>query len=277
MMKRLLSIICLLGVIFAAQAARLDTVMVKSPSMNKEVQVLYVVPDKALGKSPQACPVIYLLHGYGGNTWTWIGIKPNLPQIADEKGIIFACPDGKNSWYWDCPRDSSYRYETFVSSELIDYTDTHYATVADRKGRAITGLSMGGHGALWNAFRHKDVFGAAGSTSGGVDIRPFPTNWEMSRQLGEYAANKAVWDAHTVINQLDKIGRGDLAIIVDCGESDFFLEVNKDLHKRLLARGIDHDFITRPGVHDGRYWNNSIDYQILFFDKFFKRSSAQAQ
>lgn len=82
--------------------------------------------------------------------------------------------------------------------------------------------------------------------SGGVDIRPFPQNWEMNKQLGEFAANKASWDAHTVVNQLDKIVNGDLALIIDCGEADFFLEVNKDLHNRLLARKIDHDFITVP-------------------------------
>ena len=142
---------------------------------------------------------------------------------------------------------------------------------ADRKGRAITGLSMGGHGAMWNAIRHKDTFGASGSTSGGMDIRPFPKNWDMSKQLGEYESNKEVWDNHTVINQIDKIENGDLAIIVDCGEGDFFLNVNKDLHNRLLEKKIDHDFITRPGGHTGQYWNNSIDYQILFFDKFFKK------
>lgn len=175
----------------------------------------------------------------------------------------------KNSWYWDSPVNSSYRYETFVSSELIVYTDSHYKTIAAPQGRAITGLSMGGHGALWNAFRHKDVFGAAGSTSGGVDIRPFPLNWQMNKQLGEYAANRKRWDEYTAINQIDKIENGDLAIIFDCGESDFFLEVNKELHQRLLGRGIDHDFITRPGTHNNTYWNNSIDYQILFFEKFF--------
>ena len=85
----------------------------------------------------------------GGNAKTWIGIKPNLPQIADEKGMIFVCPDGKNSWYWDSPLNPSYRYETFISSELVKYIDEHYKTIADRKGRAITGLSMGGHGAMW--------------------------------------------------------------------------------------------------------------------------------
>lgn len=262
--------ILLLFTALVVQAARVDTVMVRSRVMDKDVQVVYVLPDKVLGDNPQACPAVYLLHGYGGNAKTWIGIKPELPRIADEKGIVFVCPDGKNSWYWDSPLNPSYRYETFVFSELVEYTDSHYKTVAAPQGRAITGLSMGGHGALWNAFRHQDVFGAAGSTSGGVDIRPFPLNWQMNKQLGEFAANKKRWDEHTVINQIDKIENGDLAIIIDCGESDFFLEVNKELHKRLLGRGIDHDFITRPGVHNNVYWSNSIDYQLLFFEKFFK-------
>lgn len=263
---------CLLQVAaLGLQAARVDTVLVKSPSMKKDVQVLYILPDKALGGQAQACPVVYLLHGHGNHAFTWMNIKPGLPRIADERGIIFVCPDGRNSWYWDSPRDSAYRYETFVSSELVDYTDAHYATVPGKQARAITGLSMGGHGALWNAIRHKDVFGAAGSTSGGVDIRPFPNSWGMKRHLGELAENEAVWNNHTVINQVDRLENGDLALIIDCGEGDFFLEVNKNLHKRLLAHGIDHDFITRPGGHTQAYWNNSIDYHILFFSKFFSR------
>lgn len=252
-------------------AAKVDTLLVNSPSMKKDVQVIVVMPDAALGKKAVACPVVYLLHGHGGNAKTWIGIKPNLPQIADEKGIIFVCPDGKNSWYWDSPKNPSYRYETFVSLELVKYIDGHYKTIADRKGRAITGLSMGGHGGLFLGIRHKDTFGAAGSTSGGVDVRPFPKSWNMSESLGELETNKQIWDDHTVVNQLDKIANGDLALIFDCGEADFFLNVNKDLHNRLLERKIDHDFITRPGGHDSKYWSNSMDYQILFFDKFFKR------
>lgn len=275
-MKRFgLFFVCLLLAVIPFYAAQVDTLMVNSPSMNKEVQVVIVTPDVAMGENAVSCPVIYLLHGYGGHAKTWIDIRPELPQIADEKGIIFVCPDGKNSWYWDSPLNKDMRYETFVSSELIDYIDSHYKTLADRRFRAITGLSMGGHGALWNAIRHKDVFGAAGSTSGGVDIRPFPKNWQMAEQLGEQETNKEVWDAHTVVNQIDSLQNGDLALIIDCGEADFFLEVNKDLHNRLLERKIDHDFITRPGGHTGTYWNNSIDYQILFFSKFFRKQSTE--
>ncbi len=273
-MKKKFSLLGLLSlfVCISLQAARVDTLLVNSPSMKKQVEVVFILPDKSLQANPEACPVIYLLHGHGGYAKRWIEIKPELPAIADEKGLIFVCPDGKDSWYWDSPLHADYRYETFVSSELVRYTDEHYATKNDRRFRAISGLSMGGHGALWLGIRHKDVFGAAASMSGGVDIRPFPNNWNMKDQLGEYETNKAVWDAHTVMTQLDKISNGDLALLVDCGEDDFFLPVNLELHKQLLARKIDHDFITRPGGHTSAYWNNSVDYHILFFQKFFEKA-----
>jgi S-formylglutathione hydrolase FrmB len=131
---------------------------------------------------------------------------------------------------------------------------------------------MGGHGAMWLAIRHKDVFGAVGSTSGGLDIRPFPEYWNMKKYLGERDENLEVWNNHTVINQLDRLKEGELAIIIDCGVGDFFYAVNKAVHERLLSQKISHDFISRPGGHNDGYWNNSIDYQILFFRKFFNRS-----
>ena len=250
------------------QAARVDTLSVRSEAMNKEIKVVTVCPDKAL--NGEKCPVIYLLHGHGGHEKTWIEVKPNLPEIADQEGIIFVCPNGsRDSWYWDSPVNAESRYETFVSKELVNYVDGHLSTLPDREYRAITGLSMGGHGAMWLAIRHKDVFGAVGSTSGGLDIRPFPDNWGMKKQLGERDENLAVWNNHTVINILDQIKQGDLAIIIDCGVNDFFLAVNKAVHERLVQAKIDHDFILRPGGHNGKYWNNSIDYQILFFKKFF--------
>ena len=104
---------------FAGSEGR--SLQVKSPSMNKSIEVVVVSPDMAATK---ACPVIYLLHGYGGNARTWVGIKPDLPKIADEKGIFFVCPDGKNTWYWDSPLNADVRYETFISDELVKYVDS---------------------------------------------------------------------------------------------------------------------------------------------------------
>jgi S-formylglutathione hydrolase FrmB len=251
----------------AIHGAIVDTVEVYSNAMNKKIQIVVISP----AEKNMPAPVIYLLHGYGGDAKNWLRIKPELPQIADRHNLVFVCPDGENSWYWDSPKDPAYRYETFVSKELTAYIDANYPVIKDRKGRAITGLSMGGHGALWVAFRHTETFGVAGSTSGGVDIRPFPENWEMSKQLGSLKDNSRLWETHTVINQIDKIGNGDLALIIDCGTGDFFFEVNNNFHRKLLDKGIDHDYLVRPGVHNNEYWNNSIDYQILFFLKYFKK------
>ena len=92
--KKLLLIALLLVGAASSFAAKVDTLLVKSPSMNKDIKVVVVTPDAALGKKATACPTVYLLHGFGGHAKTWIEIKPNLPQIADEKGIIFVCPDG---------------------------------------------------------------------------------------------------------------------------------------------------------------------------------------
>ena len=247
-MKLKLSILALfILVAISVKGAVVDTLAVYSEAMKKNVQVVVVSPEN--NHVPK--PVVYLLHGYGGNAKTWLSMKPELKDIADRDGLIFVCPDGKNSWYWDSPKDPSYRYETFVSSELVKYIDSEYSTVKDRSGRAITGLSMGGHGAMWLSFRHKDVFGAAGSTSGGVDIRPFPNNWEMNKLLGNESDNQEVWNNHTAIMQIDRIKNGELAIIFDCGYSDFFFEVNNDFHKKLLKYKIDHDFLVRPGSHNG--------------------------
>ena len=97
----------------------------------------------------------------------------------------------------------------------------------------------------------------------------------MSDGVGKESENEEVGNNHTVINQVDRLQNGDLALIFDCGYSDFFFEVNNDFHKKLLKYKIDHDFIVRPGAHNGEYWSNSIDYQILFFKKFFDKRNTK--
>ena len=82
--KKLLLIALLLVGAASSFAAKVDTLLVKSPSMNKDIKVVVVTPDAALGKKATACPTVYLLHGFGGHAKTWIEIKPNLPQIADD-------------------------------------------------------------------------------------------------------------------------------------------------------------------------------------------------
>lgn len=272
-MKRItLLLIGIIAFSLTSFAQKIDTVSVYSSKMGREIKNVIVTPAGYDRNSNKRYPVVYLLNGYGGDHLTYINsIKKTLPQIASEKEMIFVCPDGQNSWYWDSPIDPKFQFETYVSKELTAFMDKSYRTIATPKGRAITGFSMGGHGALWLAINHPDIFGACGSISGGVDIRPFPNNWNMKDRLGIYANNKEIWDRHTVIEQLHKIQPNSLDIIFDCGIDDFFYEVNIQLHKKMLHMNIPHEFISRPGKHDGAYCINALDYHIVFFEKFFKK------
>jgi S-formylglutathione hydrolase FrmB len=257
--------------ISSVKASKVDTVSTYSPSMRKNVKVVVITPDAI--KTNEKLPVLYLLHGYSGNHADWVSKVKAVAGYADEYRLMIVCPDGNfSSWYFDSPADTTSKYETYMSSELISWIDTHYKTINNRTGRAITGLSMGGHGALFLAFRHQDVFGAAGSMSGGVDLRPFPLNWDLAKRLGSYAEFPDRWESHSVINQTYLLTAKSLPLIIDCGTEDFFYPVNVKLHQKLLDNNIPHDFISRKGAHNWEYWSNAISYQVLFFSKFFRAS-----
>lgn len=274
-MKRLymLGLLCSALCTLSLPAQRIETVSVRSEKMNREIPNTVILPEGYATDTTRNYPVIYLLHGCGDNYRTWAErTKTDLPQIASDKGIIFVCPDGEKSWYWDSPLRPESQFETYVSKELVEAIDNLYRTIPDRTARAIAGFSMGGHGALWLSIHHPDTYGAVGSMSGGADIRPFPKSWEMSKQIGDYRKNKKRWNAHTVINRIPELKNGELEIIIDCGYDDFFFKVNERLHKALIKRGIMHDYIVRPGAHTHPYWNNAVDFQILFFEKYFKKN-----
>ena len=270
-MKQMSTFFCMLLFVFIVQtdvfASTVDTLRVNSDYLNREVEILLIRPNSE-GISPN--PTLFLLHGYGGSHKQWIDIKPNLPQLADQLNITFICPNAYNTWYWDSPKIVDSFYESFFINELIPYLERHSQLSFTRSQTAITGLSMGGHGALWLAHRHPDLFGAVGSMSGGVDLRLFADRWNLQRHLGELTSDGS-WDAYTVMPQVDKFKELDLAIIIDCGVADFFYKVNVELHEKLVEKQIPHDFITRAGAHNRDYWRNAIDYQLLFFWKYFKR------
>ena len=251
-----------------AKASHIDTLMIDS-EMGKTLPNLVILPD-SYADNAKEYPVVYLLHGAGGNFKDWFRKVPELALYVDQYDFIIVCPDGgKTSWYFDSPIDESMQYETYISEEVVASVDKHYRTLPKRNSRAIAGLSMGGHGAFYLAFRHQDIWGAAGSMSGGLDIRPFPTRWDISKRLGTYAENKNVWEDNTVINSVYLLDGKDMKLIFDCGIDDFFYDANCRMHNKLLERNIPHDFISRPGAHTKEYWANSVKYQLYFFNDFF--------
>jgi S-formylglutathione hydrolase FrmB len=280
-MKKLFTANCIFILVLLgmqAIAGNVDTIQIQSSYLKKATKFVVIQPSNQGQQRNQLntqarYPVVYLLNGYDGNYAQWTKTAPQLAKTADDLKMIFVYPDGgKSSWYFDSPIDSSMQYESYIIKELVPYVDANFPTKANPKSRAITGLSMGGHGGLYLAIRHSDVFGAAGSTSGGFDFRPFPKSWNLPNILGEYETNQARWYDYTVMRQVELLTNKQLAIIFDCGVDDIFITVNRALHEKLLQLKIDHDYIERSGGHNHPYWRSSIDFQMLFFHQFFQKN-----
>ena len=262
-------------------ASRVDTIEVYSKSMNKSIKNIVIVPKKNIDNN-KSLPVVYLLHGHSDKSDSWFKLVPEIKDYADRYNVIIVCPDGGyDSWYLDSPLNKKIRYETFITKELIKVVDSKYNTIKNRFGRAITGLSMGGHGAFYLSFKHQDIWGAAGSISGGLDITPYypeggKSRWNLIAALGDQNEYPDYWEKNSVINMLDLIEEDSLELIFDCGIGDFFYDANYRLHKKLVERNISHDYTERAGFHNWDYFSNSLEYHLLFFQKFFSKSKSQS-
>lgn len=251
------------------QNAIVDTIEVMSVKMGRTIKNTVVLPAQYTEKKNpiRFFPVVYLLHGAQGSYRDWPK-KADLRSLASQYGVIIVCPDGQDSWYFDSPIDPKFQFETYVVYELRNYIENHYRTLNHSKYRAITGLSMGGHGALWLAWRHPDIYGSCGSMEGGVDIYNFPNRWKVNERLGEFESNKEVWREHSVMSLVPTLEPGQ-NIVIDAGKNDIFIEANNALHEALDKQGIPHDYTVRPGKHSWSFWVNALDYQMLFFFKAF--------
>lgn len=275
----LFAFVCTFNANAVESANQVDTIAVKSEKMGREIKNVVIVPadynDPEMQEEQYA--VLYLLHGYGGTYDNWIKKKPELQDLSNEHSVIIVCPDGQDSWYLDSPIDPKMQFETYITKELVSFIDNHYRTIADPEFRAITGLSMGGHGAMSLALKHPEVFWQCGSMSGGVDIVPFPKSWKIKERLGVYEENKELWKETGVQGIVEKLESTNQRIIFDCGVDDFFHKVNKTLHDTMVEKKIAHDYISRPGRHNWAFWCNSIDFQMLFFAKGFAEAAAKAE
>ena len=259
------------------EVSQADTVEIMSQKMGRKIKTVVIVPEQYSDPDLQEeqYPVLYLLHVASGCYSDW-PTRTNLDDMASDYGVIIVCPDGQDSWYFDSPIDPKMQFETFISKELVDYVDNNYRTIPTPGMRAITGLSMGGHGALFVGFRHPDVFHSCGSMSGGVNICHFPDNWHIKDRLGEYKSNQQLWESHSVIGLVENLKPGQ-NITIDDGVNDIFINENNALHEALLKKGIAHDYTVRPGEHTWSYWTNSLDFQILFFSKCFAKAAKAAK
>jgi S-formylglutathione hydrolase FrmB len=245
-------------------AGKTETVEIFSDRMNKNVPALIVIPDSYSGEN-DSLPVILLLHGYGGSYKSWSS-KTNLVQQADEFNFIIVCPDGnRNSWYLDSPMEPESQYKTFFINELIPWIKNNFRT----NQMGITGLSMGGHGAFYLAIRHPELFDAVSGMSAGVDLTFSTVKWELAKILGPFELYPNRWYDHSVVNMVGLIEEGFMPILIDCGYDDFFIDINRTLHNRLIEKNVLHTYIEKPGAHNWVYWVKSLDEHLSFFENAF--------
>ena len=281
---RILLALLLLTATFTARAARVDTLAIPSAAMHKTYRAAVVLPASYAKNKKANYPVLYLLHGAYGHFADWLRNTPDkqlLHRLADEYNLIIVNPEGETfSFYLDSPVSPDSQFETYLTREVIPKIDQTYRTVADRKGRIIAGLSMGGHGALYLSARHPDLYCAAGSMSGALDLMSFnrklspPDAVQRARLwapiLGSETDNPERFSANSVINLVDQLHRNGLPLIIDCGVEDGLLEINREVHRRLLYSNTPHDYTERPGAHNWAYWQAALPYQVLFLSNVLK-------
>jgi S-formylglutathione hydrolase FrmB len=207
---------------------------------------------------------LYLLHGYGGWHSNWVLRVPELGSLANDFNTIIVCPEGgTNSWYFDSPILAGSQYETFVGVEVPAFIDSAYRSQKSSMARMISGLSMGGHGAMFIALRHPETFGIAGSMSGGLDLYASKGKFEIAEKIGDSTG----WKSYSVLSMLNATQASKLKMLIDCGVDDFFLQSNRAVHQTLVQMKVPHTYIEKEGGHSWEYWRKSIPYHLFFFQQ----------
>lgn len=266
-----------------AQAARINSLDIPSQAMNKTYKAAVVLPA-SYAKSKAAYPVLYLLHGGFGHYRDWLEKTPDrdlLTRLSDHYNIIIVLPEGEIfSYYIDSPVRKDSQFESYLVKDVVARIDQAYRTNRTSKARMISGLSMGGYGALYLATRHTDVFGVAGSMSGALnpDMRgwklPPDATTNIKKAFGDIMGpiETVDYSAYSVVDMAETMRKNNIELIFDCGVDDFLIEPNRELHRRLVFNQTPHDYSERPGGHSWEYWQNSLPHHILFFSNALKKN-----
>ena len=270
------TLLCCLGVALAVASASASTVTnltLRSEKMQKDVPVSVVLPDAYDGSA--AFPCVYVLHGAGGSGPRKAS-EPVIGELVDRYGFIAVAPDGGvTSWWLDSPIDPKFQYETFVIKECLPFVDANFRTLADRRHRGIMGGSMGGHGACYLGFRHKDLFGVIGNIYGGVDLVPWGSNWDIAKRLGPRDQFPDRWEEHSVVHVAKSLKNGEVDLVCAIGTEDFFLGCNRQLHELLSVNGVAHTYVevrsqtTLQSVH-GKFYGQGAEICARFIANYFR-------
>jgi S-formylglutathione hydrolase FrmB len=238
----------------------LQDVSFRSVALNRDMQYRVILPSRITEGT--RLPVVYLLHGGGGNFRDWSNYS-DVARFA-EQGLILVMPEGNDSYYTnsvDRPHD---RYEDYIVNDLISDVQSRFPASPDRANRAVVGVSMGGFGAIKMALDHPQLFAFVGGLSSAVDVpsRPFSIKrvqqWRYHRSIfGAWGSSeRRSRDPFVLVRSADPARTPYM--FLTCGDREGLLPSNRAFAMLLEERHFRHEFHVVPGGHEWNQWNERL-------------------
>jgi putative tributyrin esterase len=215
---------------------------------------------------------LYLLHGGTEDHTHWMR-SSSIERYVRGWPLAVVMPAGGNGWYTNAVGGGE-RHEDHLLKDVIGFVERTFPVRAERAGRAIGGVSMGGYGAVKVGLKHHDRFASVHSHSGPLallhrpkGIKPEPLPPDLRRVFGDGAVNGPE-DPFAIVTKLD---HGRLpALRIDCGTGDELLNENRAFHKHLEGMRIAHEYKETAGGHVWGYWDQQVREAIAFHVKHLK-------
>jgi S-formylglutathione hydrolase FrmB len=294
-MHRSLKVVMLLAASVASLPAhaqsRIDCNALNSKILKYPVRYCVYLPagydSGATKKPPQRYPVLYFLHGLGDNEqtlfnsggWTLLDDLRQRNKIGD---FLIVAPEGRRSFYINSA-DGSVRYSDFLLQEFIPVIESRYRASSGRSNRAISGVSMGGYGALRFAFSHPEMFSAVSAQSAAL-MAESPGELDAAEHSGAPQGKMLTavfgspidvshWKNNSpfVLAQRNAAAVRKMAIYFNCGQDDNygFEKGAAALHDQLLKEGVKHEYHPYPGDHSLTYFLAHFDEVLTFHSRAF--------
>jgi S-formylglutathione hydrolase FrmB len=270
---------------FAAPTARIECKSLPSKILARPVNYCTVLPPSYHADKTRKFPVLYFFHGLGDNEQMFVhGGTFNLVQdLWERKQIgefLIVTPEAGATFYINS-HSGKVRYEDFLVREFLPGIEARYRVKAGRSNRGVSGVSMGGFGALHLSFRHPELFAAVSAQSPAL-MTEIPAvarnagNGMRSRVLGETFGSPpdpAFWERNSPITLAKKANLAGLKIYFDCGDRDDygFEEGAKALDNVLTSRRIPHEAHIYPGRHDWQYFAEHLPDSLQFQSHAFAK------
>lgn len=235
-------------------------ITVESPRRETTPALAYVPRDVPA----EGLPVWFLLHGAWDGWEAWPDRAHDaLQALSAEHGLVIVCPDGEPFGYWmDSPVQPDHRIGTWFLDDLLPQVDD---TLPSNGTRAISGVSMGGHGALTLAMDRPDAFAAATSMSGAVDLLRSRVD-ALAELLPPKETAPEAWEARSALHraQADRTALAGVEVLLSVGDADAWLDANDDLHAHWSAQRVDHDWWVQEGGHTWDVWLEALPRHAAF-------------